>query len=117
VLAKSAEQLAEEPTVSEDRSGGFLGAGTAIIAGLAILLSPRSASASHGMPSPCCDLATNTLCDYQVSRDRYNCPSGYNRTLWTCTEPGTGRLVWCGECSSGSTCYNGPWYCSTWFYN
>lgn len=94
----------------------FLIAGTAVIAGLATLLRPEPAAADC-LGSPCCALATCTLCDYQVSRDRFICPAGYNQTLWTCVESGTGYLVWCGECSAGPSCYEGPWYCSTWFYN
>lgn len=101
-----------------DTDGGrrrLLIAGTAVIAGLATLLRPEPAAADC-LGSPCCTLATCTLCDYNVARDRYNCPTGYNRTLWTCVESGTGYTVWCGECSTGTDCYSGPWLCSTWFY-
>lgn len=92
----------------------LLAGATAIVGGLATAIEPAAADC---LGSPCCALATCQWCSYSVSRDRYNCSAeGGNRTLWSCTD-GTGRLVWCGECSAGGDCYTGPWYCSTWFYN
>lgn len=92
----------------------LLAGATAIVGGLATAIEPAAADC---LGSPCCALATCQWCSYSVSRDRYNCVAeGGNRTLWSCTD-GSGRLVWCGECSAGTNCYAGPWYCSTWFYN
>ncbi len=100
-----------------NRLAGVLTAGSAVIAGLAVIFQAKPVEATNGnLGSPCCNLATNRWCNYQVSHDRFTCSPGYNRTTWTCTEPGTGRLVFCGECSTGSSCYQGPWECSSWFY-
>jgi hypothetical protein len=88
---------------------------SALVGGLATLLDRRPAQADD-MSSPCCGLASKRLCSYTVSRDRFYCPSGYTRTVWSC-RTGSGQLVWCGECASGSSCYDSPFYCSIWFYN
>ncbi len=87
--------------------------GSAVIAGLATLLNAKPAAADC-QGSPCCSLARCNLCDYQVSHDRYTCPSGYYRVLWTCTSAG---ITWgCGECStSSSSCYSGSYACSIYF--
>lgn len=99
----------------ESRSGrrGFLFSASALVAGLATVMSGGTAKADC-LGSPCCSLASCTLCPYPVSRDRYNCPSGWYRTVWTCRSS-TGRLYICGECSRGTSCWSGPWLCSTWY--
>jgi hypothetical protein len=96
-----------------------LGAGTAVIAGLAVLMRSQQAKATGCLGEPdCCTLATCTLCSYNVSHDRFDCVAeGGYRTTWTCIEAGTGRTVWCGECAGDPTnCRVGPFTCSTWFY-
>jgi hypothetical protein len=118
--------LANQPSQASVEIGGsprrdrwrvILGAGTAVIAGLATLAKTQPASADC-QGSPCCSLYSCTVCDYQVSRDRFQCPSGYWRAVWSCNEPGTGKLVWCGECAGVlNDCYSCPCACSIWFYN
>jgi len=86
-----------------------------LIAGLATLINPRHATAADCLGSPCCTLASCRWCSYQVSRDRYTCPSGYYRTYWTC-RTSNGTLYICGECSGAAgNCFQGPFYCSTWY--
>lgn len=107
--AKLAEEL-ERPGRRQVLRGGAVG----IIGGLATMVLSRPAAASCATDgSPCCHLGSCTLCNYSVSRDRYTCPSGYTRTYWSC--PSGGVVFICGECSSGSTCYSGPFACSTWY--
>lgn len=85
---------------------------TALVAGLATLfLGGKAVADCQG--SPCCSLAKCNMCSYQVNKDRYTCPSGYNRRTWSCVT-GSNRY-YCGECASGSTCYDGPFACSIWF--
>lgn len=62
----------------------------------------------------CCTLASSTECSYTGSKSNYRCPPGYSKTIWFCCE-GT-RRVGCGECSSGPTCWDGPWACSIWWW-
>ncbi|GAA1704916.1 hypothetical protein GCM10009765_62590 [Fodinicola feengrottensis] len=111
VTPEATEEI--EQTISGRRRFGLLAASSAFIAGLAVLLDSKAAAADC-LGSPCCSLATCTWCYYQVSRDRYTCPSGYHRVLWTCT---SGGFTWgCGECSgNASTCWQGPFNCSIWF--
>jgi hypothetical protein len=109
----------DEPT-DPRRWVRIVGVGTAVIAGLATLLArSQPAGAWHeclGQPH-CCELATCTLCDYNVSHDRFYCPSGYFRYTWMCTEP-DGSFWWCGECTGSQiNCFNGPFACSQWFAN
>jgi hypothetical protein len=87
------------------------GIGTSVIAALAALSSPISASADC-QNSPCCCLASCTRCSLNPCGGWY-CPSGYNATCWNCTSGG--KWYVCGECSQGSDCYHGPWACSIWF--
>jgi len=64
----------------------------------------------------CCYLARkDNECNWVGSKSNYTCPDGYYKTMWTCCE-GT-QLVSCGECSENETsCWNGPWECSIWWY-
>lgn len=94
--------------------------GSAVIAGLSTLLmraQPAAAVGCLGEPD-CCHLATCTWCNYNVSPDRFYCPTGYNRFTWSCVDSGTGNLVWCGECTTSTlNCFNGSFTCSAWFWN
>ncbi|MEU6779359.1 hypothetical protein ABZ912_09160 [Nonomuraea angiospora] len=96
------------------RRAGIYTAAGAIIAGLATLLQPKEAKADP-LGSPCCALATSRWCPYPVDRPRWYCPSGYNRTYWTCKD-GSNRTVYCGECTTSSSCWSGSYYCSIWYY-
>lgn len=87
------------------------GIGTAFIAAVAALSTPTVASADC-QNSPCCSLASCTRCSVGICGG-WNCPSGYTATCWNCVSGG--KWYVCGECSAGSTCYNGPWACSIWF--
>lgn len=94
------------------RRFAILGAASAIVAGLATVLKASPAVADC-QGSPCCSLASCTICNYAVAKDRYTCPSGYKRTYWTCTTGG--RTYGCGECSKGTSCWTGPFACSVWY--
>lgn len=62
-------------------------------------------------PIRCCFLACpDRQCPYEGDPANYTCPDGYQRSYWTCCEGGT--LVGCGECSTGESCGDGPFYCS-----
>lgn len=102
-----------------NRWDGALGVGTAVIAGLSILLArsqPARASDECLAQPHCCSLATCTPCNYNVSHDRFYCPAGYNRFTWSCMEGS--QLAWCGECTTSTTsCYQGTFNCSCWFWN
>lgn len=88
--------------------------GSAFVAGLATLLNAKPAAADC-QGSPCCSLASCTICYYEVSKDRWKCPPGYYRTYWTCVS-GSGITFGCGECSAGPSCWTGPFACSVWFH-
>ena len=64
----------------------------------------------------CCSLyyPNGPYCAYTGSRSNFTCPPGFQRTWWFCCE-GT-RQVACAECASGSSCWQGPWNCSIWWY-
>jgi hypothetical protein len=98
------------------RRFAVLGAASAIIAGLATLIDPRPAAADC-IGSPCCSLASCTWCRYSVSPDRFTCPSGYYRTVWSC-RTGSGTMYGCGECSTNwRTCWDeyASYACSIYF--
>jgi hypothetical protein len=96
------------------RRFALLASTSAIIAGLATLIDGKAASAADCQNSPCCSLARCNLCFYKVAHDRYECPSGYFRVMWTCV---SGGVTWgCGECSTNaSSCWSGSFACSIWF--
>ncbi|WP_331771900.1 hypothetical protein OG948_50930 (plasmid) [Embleya sp. NBC_00888] len=91
-----------------------LAGASAFIAGLATLINATPAAADC-QGSPCCSLASCTMCNYRVAHDRFYCPTGYNRTVWSCVSGSS--MFWCGECSGGTSCWNGPFACSIWFNN
>lgn len=68
------------------------------------------------MAPGCCHLALpNTPCAYVGQPSNYTCPEGYYRQWWYCTE-GTQRRA-CAECTqSASTCWQGPFVCSIWWW-
>lgn len=101
--------VVERPT---GRRFAVLGAATAVIAGLATVLKASPAVADC-QGSPCCSLAKCNQCHYAVSKDRYTCPSGYRRSYWTCVSGS--RTYGCGECTTGSNCWTGPFACSIWY--
>lgn len=45
------------------------------------------------------------------SGSSFTCPSPYRKRLWECCRS-DGRVVFCGECTTGSTCHTGTFYCS-----
>jgi hypothetical protein len=64
----------------------------------------------------CCNLRypTGPWCEYSGSRSNFTCPPGFQRSWWFCCE-GT-RQVACAECSTGASCWSGPWNCSMWWF-
>lgn len=110
-------QAAEE--MDPTRRRGLFAVAGAVVAGLTVLVQNTPARAVPGcLGEPaCCGLATCLWCNYAVSRNRFNCSEhpGFNRTTWSCSQDG--RLAWCGECAAGSTCRQGPFACSIWFWN
>jgi hypothetical protein len=64
----------------------------------------------------CCHLALpNTPCPYVGHPSNYTCPSGYYRQWWYCTEGSQRRA--CAECTkSSTTCWQGPFICSIWWW-
>jgi hypothetical protein len=63
----------------------------------------------------CCNLAhPDKECPYSGDKSNYTCKDGFQKTWWFCCEGGL--LVGCGECSSGPTCWQGPWDCSIWWW-
>jgi hypothetical protein len=107
----------ETDDITEGRGSGrrsaLLASASAVIAGLATLLDAKPAAADC-LGSPCCELASCTWCNYQVSPDRYTCPEGYTRVMWTCR---SGSVTWgCGECGTDPTsCWRGRFACSVYF--
>jgi hypothetical protein len=64
----------------------------------------------------CCHLALpDRECEYKGDKADYTCPEGWHRQWWFCCE-GT-RQAGCGECTkSTSTCWQGPFECSIWWW-
>jgi hypothetical protein len=61
-------------------------------------------------PVRCCCLAcADKECPYVGKKSDFTCPGG-TKTFWTCTEGS--KLIGCGECAGGSSCFDKPWYCS-----
>ncbi len=75
---------------------------------------PKQDTTSGGMA--CCHLALpDRECKYKGDKSSYTCPSGWYRQWWFCCE-GT-RQAGCGECTkSTSTCWQGPFECSIWWW-
>ena len=86
------------------RRAALLGAGSAFVAALATLASSKEVLADC-QGSPCCSLASCTRCTVQQCSGWF-CPVGYHQTCWNCRSGGSWYM--CGECSAGSTCYQGP---------
>lgn len=105
-------EVAEKPT-----RRGFLGtltkAALGIVAGVAGLWSSTESAWAHGYHYVCCHLAKPHSGGYCA----YNCwklySEGYRERSWTCTYGST--LYYCFECTKGSTCWYGPFYCSDYF--
>lgn len=72
-----------------------------------------------GVPPPpdCCNLyfPNGPECNYSGNKSSYTCPQGYTRQWWPCCE-GT-RMAGCGECTtSTTTCWQGTFNCSIWWW-
>ena len=81
--------------------------------------SETSAAATSQAPEAfmaCCNLAfpNGPFCPYIGWRRNYYCPPGWYRQWWYCCQ-GT-QLAGCGECTQSSTCWQGPFNCSTWWW-
>lgn len=63
---------------------------TALMAGLVAACQGGGGGRLQG--SPCCNLARPNVCPHSVNYDRYNCPSGFHRTVWPCYD-NSNRLV------------------------
>jgi hypothetical protein len=85
--------------------------GAAVVGGLAATW----ADAPSAQASPfCCELRypNGPFCGGSQGTNNFSCPSGYTKRYWTC-----GYMsceFGCYECAKGSSCWNGPWYCSNW---
>jgi hypothetical protein len=69
------------------------------------------------MPECCVVYYPNgPFCDYPgTDPSQYTCPPGYYRQWWFC--PTTNSYGACAECTQDqSTCWRGPFQCSTWWY-
>lgn len=113
--------LTQEPGENADTGRRFTlrAFGIGAIAAVAELFMNAS-PASAGLPSPCCDLASNTQCGSSCSPgcsscSNYFCPGGYHQEIWYCTAGS--RPIGCGECApySSNSCFSGPWACSIWW--
>jgi hypothetical protein len=88
------------------RLGGLGGATVAAIA-----VTWADAPAAFAAPY-CCDLRypNGPWCGNTHPNSNFTCPSGYYKRVWYCTY---GQVfLSCYECAAGSSCWNGPWYCS-----
>jgi hypothetical protein len=92
--------------------------GMALVGGLAAVIAepkPEAASADC-QGSPCCHLASCTVCSGTCSNFFCPCNSENNcwgRTWWWCTSGS--HLIGCGECVKTGNCHAGPWLCSKWW--
>src|SRR5262249_18444902 len=86
------------------------GGGGGGVAGTATAHQPHRPPYGQG----CCGVAfpNGPYCPYTHTMSHYTCPQGH-RHYWVCGQ-GT-SAVGCGECTSGSSCWQGHWYCSTWW--
>lgn len=103
------EQAAELQT-----RGNILRRVTGASAGLFIALAARGTEVATAGDFACCNLAWTPDSGHWCSGDAYgnfSCPSGYYHRVWYCCTSGH-QLFGCGECASGATCNDGPWYCS-----
>lgn len=63
----------------------------------------------------CCNLARpDRECKFTGDKSNFTCPEGFQKTFWPCCE-GT-RIIGCGECASGPSCFDAPWDCSIWWW-
>jgi len=111
--------LNADPTVEIERTEtpsrrGFLGtltkAALGIVAGAAYLTRGTAYAYQYG----CCNLAkpsSNGYCAYNCWR-----LEGYYERSWTCLE-GASTVYTCFECTTGSTCWQGSFYCSDYWVN
>lgn len=90
------------------------GAATALVGGLTSacgVLAPIPCTL--GEPD-CCHLATCIECEWAGTKDLYTCPTGYQQSYWTCIDELNNTVV-CGECTPGTSCFQGPFACSIWY--
>jgi hypothetical protein len=63
------------------------------------------------VPVRCCCLAcADVECPFEGNPANFACPPGSFKTYWTCVE--MSQTVGCGECASGPSCFDAPWFCS-----
>ena len=100
-----AESIGVQTRTDVSRRGIFR-VGTAVIATVAALSTPKPASADGGLcGSYCCDLYTCHMCTAGVCGG-WVCPSGYIDSWWMCTSGS--HYCTCGECTQTSNCHFGP---------
>ena len=101
----------ETETVDPTQSSGrkFAVGALAMVAALSQMVR-KAPAAEAGLWSPCCNLGSNTPCS--GSCGYYSCPGG-SFHAWYCYSGN--RIIGCGECNPGSSCYGGPYYCSNWW--
>lgn len=98
--------------------GRFLGrlsrVGIVLIAATAGLL--RSAEpASASFQYACCFLSHQPGGCPGGNNSNHWCPPGYTKRVWGCCYGGLHLLYVCSECTKGSSCFQGPYYCSAYW--
>lgn len=74
-----------------------------------------SGSSGAGCCDVCCDLASSRQCNYSGLKCNFNCTScGGRKKVWYCMY-GTNTVA-CGECTTGSNCFQPSWTCSIYWF-
>jgi hypothetical protein len=103
------ETAAELPPVRRRGALGVLSrGGIALVGGLAGLFATAPPAAADCQGSPCCHLASCTVCSGRC--DCFSC--GHYKRIWYCSV--AARVIGCGECQkySGDCWHGGTYYCS-----
>lgn len=86
---------------------GLFTLGTAFVATLAALVTPKTVWAGN-CGTACCDLWSCTQCQPNGGcSGGWVCPPGYQDSWWLCTSGG--KHCTCGECTRTTNCDDGTW--------
>lgn len=113
-MSQSASELSHDPQLSEFTVSRrrWTRAGVALIGALALQgVRQRPAQATWNVG--CCTLAMEPG-GCPGSGAAFTCPDGYESHSWFCCY--SGRLMGCGECTTGSDCWQGTFACSEYWY-